>query len=77
MKTAEVNENLIGKRVECLVSGFKRTGIVTGLIDNQWTKGVIVMLDKPLRCADDTFTRWHSTARKTDDFGNLQKTRLI
>lgn len=77
MKTNEVTNKLINKKVECVVTGLKTTGVVTGIIDNQWSKGVIIKLDTPVQCGDDVFTVWHSTSRKSDDFGNLSNTHLI
>lgn len=77
MKTNEVTNKLINKKVECVVTGLKTTGVVTGIIDNQWSKGVIIKLDTPVQWGDDVFTIWHSTSRKSDDFGNLSNTHLI
>lgn len=77
MKTSEVTNELINKKVECVVTGLKTTGIITGVIDNQWSKGVIIKLDTPVQWGDDVFTILHSTSRKSDDFGNLSNTNLI
>lgn len=35
MKTSEVTNELINKKVECVVTGLKTTGVVTGIIDNK------------------------------------------
>lgn len=77
MKTDEVTKELIGKKVSCVITGLETTGVVTGIIDNQWTKGVIIKLDTPVQWGDDFFTEHHSTSRKSDDFGNLSHTHLI
>lgn len=49
MKTSEVTNELINKKVECVVTGLKTTGVVTGIIDNKWSKGVIIKLDAPVQ----------------------------
>lgn len=77
MKTSEVTNELINKKVECVVTGLKTTGVVTGIIDNKWSKGVIIKLDDPVQWGEDVFTVHHSTSRKSDDFGNLSNTHLI
>ena len=77
METSEVTNELINKKVECVVTGLKTTGVITGIIDNQWSKGVIIKLDTPVQWGDDVFAVWHSTSRKSDDFGNLSNTHLI
>lgn len=77
MKTSEVTKELVGKKVECVVTGLKVTGVVTGIIDEEYSKGVIIQLDTPVQWGDDLFTVHHSTSRKSDDFGNLSNTHLI
>ena len=77
MKTNEVTKELIGKKVSCVITGLRTTGVVTGIIDNKWSKGLIIKLDTPVQWGEDIFTVHHSTSRKSDDFGNLSKTYLI
>lgn len=77
MKTSEVTNELVGKKVECVVTGLKVTGVVTGIIDEEYSKGVIIQLDTPVQWGDDLFTVHYSASRKSDDFGNLSHTHLI
>lgn len=39
MTTKDVNESLIGKRVECIFTGLKVTGTITGIVENKYTAG--------------------------------------
>ncbi|MCH1614041.1 MAG: hypothetical protein L7S72_12185 [Flavobacteriales bacterium] len=87
MKTKEVNTNLIGKKVEIIVTERLRNvkkslmieGIVTGIFEDKYTKGIEVK-HKPVIWGlvdSDVFTKSTLMARKFDESGNLQLAKLI
>lgn len=77
MRTEEVSNELVGKKVECVFTGMKVTGVITGIVEDEYSKGVAVKFDKPVQWGDDMYTNMESTARKKDEAGNLQYTKLI
>lgn len=77
MTTQEINTSLIGKKANVMVTGLNVTGTIIGIIDDEWASGIMVELDEPVIWGDDTFTRWHATARKKDNFGNLSRAYII
>ncbi len=77
MTTQEINTSLIGKKANVMVTGLNVTGTITGIIDDKWAKGIMVVLDEPVIWGDDKFTVWHATARKSDNFGNLSRAYII
>lgn len=84
MKTSEVNESLIGRRVKTYYNGT-RYGVIVGIVEDKYCKGVRIKLDKPVFWASGygvQHTEWweheyDSTARKFDDFGNLRYVELV
>ena len=84
MKTSEVNESLVGRRVRTYYNGG-REGVIVAIVEDQYSKGVRIKLDKPVFWATGygvQHTEWweyeyDSTARKFDDFGNLSYVELI
>ena len=86
MKTSEVNENLIGKRVSCICLGVETKGTIIGIVEYHssyspnkplCSKGVKIELDYPIQWGDDEYTEYESTSRVSDDFGNLSHTHII
>lgn len=86
MKTSEINESLIGKRVSCVCIGVETTGTIIGIVEDYddysldrplCSKGVKIELDYPIIWGDDEYYQYESTARVSDDWGNLSHTRLI
>lgn len=84
MKTSEVNESLIGKRVSGIFTAMEVTGTIYGIIEERSNKsgelcsvGVAIKLDEPVRWGDGLYTEYNSTARVFDDWGNLQHTKVI
>lgn len=90
MKTSEVNQSLVGKRVKGIFIGLEVTGTIIGIVedlsypwkpeskDNQvCAKGVRIKLDNPVQWGDFWYKEYESTARVFDDWGNLQHTELI
>lgn len=83
MKTSEVNESLIGKRVECVVTALRTTGVIVGIVSEEdsskyvFVKGVRIKLDRPVNWGDDYIEEYESTARTKDEFGNLCHTNVI
>ena len=77
MKVAEISESMVGKKVECMCTGAKCTGTISSIVEDVYSKGFHIILDKPVRWGDDIYTEYDSTARKCDDFGNLKYTNLI
>lgn len=77
MRTNEVSNEMVGKKVEVVFTGLKVTGVITGIVEDEYSKGVAVKLDKPVQWGDDMYTNMESTARKKDEAGNLQYTKLI
>ena len=77
MKTSEVNENLIGKRVAGVFTAMEVSGTITGIVDYGCDKGVRIRLDEGVNWGDEIFHEYESTARVDDEFGNLKYTRVI
>lgn len=86
MKTSEISEALLGKRVKGSFTGLQYEGIIIGIVtehDNRTgngaicTKGVKVRLDHPIQWGDSEYEEIESTARTMDEFGNLHYTELI
>lgn len=86
MRTKEVNNSLIGKRVKGIFTAMEVTGTIIGIVEERspWgpsneicSKGVRIKLDKPVRWGSETFTQYESTARVSDEFGNLHHTEII
>lgn len=86
MKTSEVNESLIGKRVTCLITGMQSTGTIIGIVHDHdkyfqnsplCSKGVKIKLDYPIQWGDDEYDEIESISRVLDEYGNLSNTHLI
>ncbi|EFA98154.1 DUF7258 domain-containing protein, partial [Hoylesella timonensis] len=86
MKTSEVNESLIGKRVSCVFTGMQTTGTIIGIVHDydKWSpnrplcsKGVRIKLDYPIQWGDDEYDEIETTSRVSDEYGSLSKTHLI
>ena len=83
MKTSEVNESLIGKRVSGITTAMPVTGTIIGIVRERSLSGEIcsvgveIKLDEPVCWGDYLYTKYASTARVCDDWGNLQHTKII
>lgn len=84
MKTKDIKPELIGKRVKCIAIGLPMEGVITDIIEEHdpvtghlCCKGVKIKLDKSVQWGEYEYTDIESTARVSDDWGNLQHTELI
>ena len=84
MKTSEVNESLIGKRVKCVFTGLETTGTIIGIVEvhdprskELCSKGVKIKLDCPIQWGDYEYNEFESTSRVHDYWGNLSYTQII
>lgn len=77
MRTTEVNESLIGKRVAGVFTAMEVTGTVTGIVDDGFSKGVRIKLDNGVNWGNEIFHEYENTARVEDEWGNLKYTRII
>lgn len=86
MKTSEINEGLIGKRVSDIFTGLKVTGTIIGIVEDYddsnpnrhlCSKGVKIELDHPVLWGEDEYDEFESTSRVSDDWGNLSYTHVI
>ena len=84
MKTIEVNEALVGRRVSGICQGSKVTGTVVAIIEDKYTIGVRIKLDVPMVVWSGDYSteswveeEYMSTARKSDGWGNLHHTELV
>lgn len=84
MKTIEVNEALVGRRVSGLCQGSKVTGTVVAIVEDKYTIGVRIKLDVPMVVWSGDYSteswveeEYESIARKSDDWGNLHHTELV
>lgn len=90
MKTLDVNQSLVGRRVKGIFTGLQVTGTIVGIVEDlamPWkpqseenkvcTKGVRIKLDKPIQWGPYEYEEYESTARVYDEFGNLHHTELI
>lgn len=76
MTTTEINKSLIGKEVEIIVTGLMVKGIVTGIYECEYAKGIEVN-HEPVNWGGEIYTNSTSLARKSDDWGCLQHAKLI
>lgn len=84
MKTSEVNEALVGRRVSGICQGSKVTGTVVAIVEDKYTIGVRIKLDVPMVVWSGDYSteswveeEYESIARKSDGWGNLQHTELV
>jgi hypothetical protein len=84
MKTSDITKELVGKRVKCITIGEKCEGTIIDIVEEHdpvtgklCSKGVKIKLDKPVQWGDDLYDVNESTARVSDEQGNLQYTELI
>lgn len=77
MEVTEVNQNMIGKRVSCVFTGLRTTGVVVSIVDDKYSKGLRIKFDNPVQWGDDLYEEYESTSRKFDGWGNLSDTQLI
>lgn len=77
MNTSEINNTLIGKRVNGIFTGMKVTGTIIAIVNEQYSIGVRIKLDTPVQWGSDTYTEYESTGRRCDGWGNIQNTHII
>ena len=77
MRTTEVNESLIGKRVAGVFTAMDVTGTITAIVDDGFSKGVRIKLDNGVNWGGEIYHEYESTARVEDEWGNLKYTRII
>ena len=84
MKTIEVNEALVGRRVSGICQGSKGTGTVVAIVEDKYTIGVRIKLDVPMVVWSGDYSteswveeEYESIARKSDGWGNLHHTELV
>lgn len=77
MKASEVNPSIIGRKVKGVFTATSVTGTITEVSEDEYTVSVKIALDKPVQWGDDVYTEYWSSARKSDDWGNLQHTELL
>lgn len=84
MKTIEVNEALVGRRVSGISQGSKVTGTVVAIVEDKYTIGVRIKLDVPMVVWSGDYSteswveeEYESIARKSDGWGNLHHTELV
>ena len=84
MKTTEINNSIIGKRVKGMFTGLEVTGTINCIIKSHdphthelCAIGVEIKLDKNVTWGDCTYDKYISDARVHDEFGNLEYTHLI
>jgi hypothetical protein len=84
MKIEEVNQSIIGHRVSCIENGYRVTGTIKGIREDEYCVYVKIEFDRPLTCWSGDFnteswveTEYESWGRKLDGFGNLQYTTII
>lgn len=84
MKTSDITKELVGKRVKCITIGDKSEGTIIDILEEHdpvtgklCSKGVKIKLDHPVQWGDDLYNVNESTARVSDEKGNLQYTELI
>ena len=76
MITTEINKSLIGKEVEIMVTGLMVKGVVTGIYECEYSKGIEVN-HEPVNWGGEIYTTSTSLSRKSDDLGNLKYANLI
>lgn len=77
MKTTDINESLIGKKVKGIFTGLEITGEIVGIVEDEYSKGVRIFMDEEVNWGGSWYRYYESTARKFDDWGNLNHTELI
>lgn len=82
MTTADVNNNLVGRRARGIFQISKRksvevTGTVVAIIESESSKGLWIALDKEVVSGGCTVYEYGSMASKDDNSGNLEYTELI
>lgn len=76
MTIAEVNINLIGRKVSVINTGLRVEGVIADIWEDKYAKGVRV-IHEPVNWGGEYYTNLLSTARKCDGEGNLKYTELI
>lgn len=84
MRIEDVNQSIIGHRVSCIENGYRVTGTIKGIREDEYSVYVKIEFDRPLTCWSGDFateswveTEYESWARKYDGWGNLQHTTII
>ena len=77
MKSNEVNNSLIGRRVKTMSLGVMVTGTITKIEKNDYSVCVFYELDAPQDWGGETYRNSYNWARKADEFGSLHHMELI
>lgn len=77
MKIAEVTQEIIGRRCECIFTGLMVTGIIEAIEEDKYIIEVKVSFDIPHQWGDDLYYYNWSFGRKTDGFGSLKHLKLL
>lgn len=84
MKIEQITTELIGKRVSCIENGYRVTGTITGIGEDEYTKWATIRFNTPLTCWSGDYNteswiekEYNSWARKSDGTGNWTYTELI
>jgi hypothetical protein len=77
MEISNINNSMIGKKVNGIFTGMNVTGTIVSIVDEQYSVGVRIKLDKPVQWGDDLYTEYESTGRRCDGWGNIQYTEII
>lgn len=77
MKTAEVNESIIGKRCKCIFTGLMVTGTIEGIKIGEHTAEVKVRYDEPHQWGNQLYEDGWAFARLSDNFGSLRHLEII
>ena len=77
MKTAEVNESIIGKRCKSIFTGLMVTGTIEEVRVSEHTAEVRVRYDEPHTWGNNTYESDWSFGRLCDEFGSLRHLEII
>ena len=84
MRLEQINDSIIGRKVKGIENGYSVTGTIIGIIEDEYCKGVRIKLDTPLTCWSGDYgtesweeTEYRSTGRKSDGWGNIEKTEFL
>lgn len=77
MKTAEVNDSIIGKRCKCVFTGLMVTGTIEDIKIEEHTAEVNVRYDEPHQWGNLQYENGWSFGRLHDEFGSLRHLEII
>ncbi len=77
MKTAEVNDSIIGQRCKSIFTGLMVTGVIEEIKIGEHTAEVKVRYDKPHQWGNVSYESDWSFGRLADEFGSLRHLEII